>query len=126
MTTSECSILIVDDDYLIATELAQHLKLAGYDVVGPCSQVADARRLIADKRPDCAFLDINLGEGRTSFDFAEELETQGLPFAFITGYSSLPEGEKRFQDAGLLIKPVEPAAVAAQARRMCGSDNRPG
>lgn len=124
--TTECSILIVDDDFLIATELSQHLTKEGFDVVGPCSHVEDARRNMERKIPDCVFLDINLGEGQNSFAFAEHLETQGIPFAFVTGYSSLPEGEKRFSDAKLLLKPVQPAEVAREARRMCEKPAEPG
>jgi len=126
MTTTECSILIVDDDYLIATELSQHLAAEGFEVVGPFSHIDDARRTMERKSPDCVLLDINLGGGQTSFAFAEDLESRGIPFAFVTGYNSLPNGEERFAQAKLLLKPVEPAKAAEEARRMCESRGEPG
>ena len=37
-------------------------------------------------RIDFALLDVNLGDGETSFATAEILRARGVPFAFVTGY----------------------------------------
>jgi len=120
MTMTECSILIVDDDYLIATELSVHLRASGFEVLGPFARAEDARRALADTRPDGVFLDINLGEGRTSYALANELRKRGIPFAFISGYSAVPEDKAEFDEIRLLTKPVDPDHAIAEARYLCG------
>lgn len=53
-------ILVVEDDFLIALELEQTLRRAGYEVVGPVISVGMALRLLRQVRPDAAVLDVNL------------------------------------------------------------------
>ena len=80
-----CEVLVVEDDYFLATDAARALDGAGAKVLGPCSTESDARNEIAERRPDAVLLDINLGTG-SSFKLAEALKDQGIPFVFVTGY----------------------------------------
>jgi CheY-like chemotaxis protein len=86
-------ILLVEDEYLIAEDLAVLLKEAGADVVGPAASLPRAMRLAADTDHfDAAVLDINL-DGVAVFPLAQELRRRGVPMLFLTGY-----GEPAFPD----------------------------
>ena len=54
------SILVVEDNALVALEIAQALNLAAFDVVGPATTVALALELFSAEGCDAAVLDINL------------------------------------------------------------------
>jgi len=96
-------ILVVEDDFFIADDLAAILEQHGAAVMGPISNVGDALNLLADSRPDCALLDVNLA-GEMAFGLAAALRERGVPFLLITGYDrqALPEA---FADVAILNKP---------------------
>lgn len=106
------SILVVEDDYHIASDLAFQLSSANIDVIGPVANVDNALKLIGSK-PDLAgaVLDIRLGDGDV-FPVADELKRLGLPYVFATGFEPdlVPA---RHADRMLLRKPVEADAIVA-------------
>ena len=83
-------LLVVEDDYFIAVELARSLEMLGAEVVGPMASVADAMEALAGQSHglDGAILDIHLGEERV-YPVADELMARGLPFVFLTGYDAV-------------------------------------
>jgi len=83
-------LLVVEDDYFIAVELAHSLERLGADIVGPAGSVADALELLGAHagKLDGAVLDIHLGE-ELVFPVADALMARGLPFVFLTGYDPL-------------------------------------
>jgi DNA-binding NarL/FixJ family response regulator len=99
------SVLIIEDEYFVAQELATELQAHGARVVGPVPDIARARATIADESPDCVLIDINL-RGEFVFELAEEILACGIPAIFTTGYdiSFLPEDLRR---APLLQKPIQ-------------------
>ena len=111
-------VLVLEDDYYLATDLQETLEEAGATVIGPCPDSSEALHLIDEKRPDCAFVDVNLGRG-PSFDLPTRLASLGVPFAFVTGYDShaIPEA---FAGNERLEKPVEPHRVVSVAARLLG------
>lgn len=78
-------ILVVEDEYLIASEVKRWLLAAGSEVLGPVPSVDQALDLIEDDRPDAAVLDVNLGDGDTVYPVADKLSGLGVPFLFATG-----------------------------------------
>ncbi len=78
-------VLVVEDEYYIASETARALQCAGAEVAGPCASEHAARTELETRRPDAAIVDINLGRG-PSFELAETLKARGIPFVFVTGY----------------------------------------
>ena len=104
-------VLLVEDDYVIVTDMARSLEADGAEVVGPASTVADALALVAQTpRLDAAVLDISL-HGEMVFPVADALAARGVPFVFATGYDQdmVPS---RYAGIVLCEKPVEPAAIA--------------
>ena len=55
-------ILIVEDRYLIAAELADQIRSMGAEVAGPVSSVAEAAAILARQPIDAALLDVNLDD----------------------------------------------------------------
>jgi AmiR/NasT family two-component response regulator len=107
-----CRILVVEDESLIAMDLEGMLRRAGCVVVGPVSRVAAATRRIADRPPDLALLDVNLGNGETVYALADALAELRVPFVFLTGYGreALPE---RFRQRPIAGKPYSARRLLA-------------
>ena len=114
-------VMVLEDSFLLATELRMILEQAGAEVIGPFATVADGRRSLGAEAPDCAVLDVNLGDG-ASFDLARSLRALGAPFLFFTGYDqrAIPP---EFGDVMRLEKPVD-AARLLQAVRACAEPSR--
>ena len=102
-------ILVVEDEALIALDLARQLRGAGHEVVGPCRNGVEALRRIAEARPEAAVLDYTLRGTETSEEIARELAARGVPFAFLTGHAAsglVARGP--FADRPRLTKPCSP------------------
>jgi DNA-binding response OmpR family regulator len=110
------SVLVVEDEFLVALDMEMILTDAGFDVLGPAGSVADALRLINLHQPNAALLDNNLN-GQSVSPVADALSARRVPFAFVTGNDrdSLPDA---FSDAPLVRKPYDPAGLVAMARRL--------
>lgn len=112
-------ILVVEDLYYLAMDVKHALQTAGAEVVGPFPSHRAAARSLAERLPDGAVLDVNLGEG-ASFELARSLRTASVPFLFFTGYDPgvIPP---EFADVPRLEKPVDDARLLMTVRA-CLSD----
>jgi len=79
------SVLLVEDEILIALDAQAMLEEAGAANVEIVNKAVNGLRLISETPPDAAVLDFNLGSG-TSFSIADELAARGIPYIFTTGY----------------------------------------
>lgn len=109
-------ILIVEDEYYIATDTARALQGAGATVIGPCGNEMAAQAELAMQTPDAVVLDINLGHG-ASFKLAEHLQENGIPFVFVTGYDAdiIPPD---FAGVERLVKPLQLRQVVGAISRL--------
>ena len=103
-------ILVVEDDFLIASQFAGALANLGAEVVGPVGSLGKAIELAETADFDCALVDINL-RGLDAYPVADILIRRGAPMAFVSGYdrSHIPE---RYKNVPLIQKPVDPSEVA--------------
>lgn len=106
---SPASVLIVEDEWLIADSLQHVCETAGYVVCGPAARVPEALALVASAPPDVAVLDVSL-RGERSFPIARALTDKAVPFIFMTGYVSIDIPEE-FRGAPLLNKPIDEARL---------------
>src|SRR6202008_4768908 len=83
------SILIVEDEALIALDLAAAAQDAGAVVVGPVASIVEALALLDAAKIDAAILDANLAD-RDITPVALELIGRAVPFVIQTG-SGVPE-----------------------------------
>lgn len=103
-------ILVVEDDFLIASQFARALTNFGAEIVGPVGSLGKAIELAETADFDCALVDINL-RGLDAYPVADIIIGRGSPMAFVSGYdrSHLPE---RYKNVPLIQKPVDPMEVA--------------
>ncbi|WEK02947.1 MAG: PAS domain S-box protein [Candidatus Devosia phytovorans] len=80
------TILVVEDDYYLASDTAAALRGAGAKVLGPCPSEDAAMGMLNETAPSHAVLDLNLGGGGPEFRLARVLKQKGIPFIFLTGY----------------------------------------
>ena len=102
------TILVVEDDPLVARALALRLAAMGYAIAGPVASASAAVALAASERPDLVLMDIVLAGDVDGIEAAREiLEAQRVPLLYLTAYSD----EERFARARItapyayLIKP---------------------
>ncbi len=110
------SILVIEDEPLVAIELVSMLEEAGASVTGPVGSVAEALASVARTRFDAAFLDGNL-HGHPVHEVASALTKAATPFVFVTGYGreSLPNA---FGHIDIVGKPFSPEQVLAAAQNL--------
>ena len=81
-------ILIVEDEPLVAEDIAGHLESVNFVVSGIAYSGAQALRLLHENTPDAVLLDINLGEAPDGVDVAHAInKLYGIPFVFLTSHS---------------------------------------
>src|SRR3954453_14789320 len=87
-TSSAVRVLIVEDEALIAMEIADRLSSLGYTVCGSASRGEQALDEIQVTRPDLVLMDVRLAGKLTGIETAARLrETRGLPVIFLSAYS---------------------------------------
>ncbi|QBK31416.1 response regulator [Roseitalea porphyridii] len=102
-------ILIVEDEALVALDLATQMEDLGHEVVGPAHSVEQAMPLAEGEALDFALLDINL-RGRQSTPVAQALIARGIPLVFLSGYDS-PQMVEDLGAVRVLPKPVQPRTL---------------
>ena len=103
---SDTTVMVVEDDFLIAMGMEMALQAAGYAVQEPLPSVEAALAAVEKRPADLALLDVNLG-GSQVFPVADALAARHLPFIFLTGCDEgiLPP---RFAGTAILVKPFSP------------------
>ena len=102
-------VLVVEDEPLVAMELADELQDMGAKVIGPAGTLEGALALVDAHGIDAAVLDIKL-KSDLVYPVADVLVGRGVPFIFATGYDSgdLPTG---YAQVPTYQKPASAAAV---------------
>ena len=111
------TILIVEDEPLIAMMLEDFLDALGHQVAGSCDNVADALGQVATGAFDLAIIDVRLRDGEQIWPVADALADAGKPFVLATGGHVEPP-PARHAAAPVLAKPytldaIEPALARA-------------
>ena len=104
------SILIVEDELIVAEDLRRRLKAMGYDVMGVVSSGDEAIQRVEEKRPDLVLMDISLRGEMDGVAAAERIrERFGTPVVYITGHGD-PDTLQRAKSTpgfAFVMKPVE-------------------
>lgn len=110
-------ILIVEDEVLVALDMTDILEDLGFEVVGPAVHQEDAVALAREAEIDAGFLDVNLGENKTSQPVAVILRERKIPFIFVTAYDA-SQVTFRTSDEQILRKPVTSSDILATLREV--------
>lgn len=104
----QASILIVEDEAIIALDLEQMLEELGYRVAGTASSAAEAVDLARARQPDLVLMDINLKDATDGTVASMRLHADGgPPVVFVTAYDderTLAKA-KLGEPAGYVLKP---------------------
>ena len=109
------AVLVVEDDALLALNIAAALEGAGHKVMGPVSSVAQAFHLLEEQEPSFAILDVNLG-AETAEPIARLLTEADVPFATVSGYSRSQQPAV-FQGRPFFAKPVHIPSLLQEVER---------
>jgi DNA-binding LytR/AlgR family response regulator len=106
-------VLVAEDEFLIALELAQAVQAAGHDAIAPVPTALEALHH-ASSRANLvgAVLDVSLRD-RDAFGVAAVLAARGIPFVFITGHSPgmIPQ---TWSSIPTFAKPCDAAVVVGE------------
>lgn len=110
---SRASILIVEDEYLVAADLEAALEERGYTCAGIAPDLETALTL-ATAEPDVALVDIHLRDGQSGPLIAERLsQDYGIAVLFVTANPRMALDAGPPGVIGVLNKPCREDVVAA-------------
>lgn len=110
-------VLVVEDEAILALDLAQTVREMGHEVAGPFATVTEALPECSATAIGFAIIDFNL-KGETTEALARALRAEGVAFVLVTG-SPVDALPPELRDAPILVKPLQPrdlaSAIAAAA-----------
>ena len=81
-------ILIVEDDFLVASDIKLMLESFGYKITGIANTAVKALELFKEELPDLVLCDINLRTKKTGIDFVSKTRKIAfVPVVYLTAYS---------------------------------------
>ncbi|HZL41699.1 MAG TPA: ATP-binding protein [Verrucomicrobiae bacterium] len=107
---SKPTILIVEDEEIVAADLGNKLRQLGYEVCGSARRGEDAVALARERRPDLVLMDIRLAGAMDGVEAAEMIcHELGLPVIYLTAHSDGPtlQRAKVTEPFGYILKPFE-------------------
>lgn len=114
------SILIVEDEPLIAMMLEDFLESLGHTIAGTCDSVGAALGFVDRGGFDVAIIDVQLANGEQVWPVADKLAATGIPFVLATGghVEAAPEAHAA---APVLAKPYTIDAIEPALAQACGA-----
>ncbi len=105
------TVMVVEDDPVVAADLVETLMGAGHGVAGPFRDAETALASAGLMRIDLALVDINLADKRSGVDLAEALKAAwDVPVMFLSGDVTAAARHAELA-AALVIKPFRGAEV---------------
>lgn len=114
--SQEISILIVEDEVLIAQDLKEILEEVGYTAIFKARNYQQAVDAFNTNSIDLALCDINLGDSQSGIEVANYINQHfNIPFIYITSYSDAETiaSVKQTKPAGFLLKPYNKSHLLA-------------
>ena len=117
---AEITVLVVEDDALIAIDSQDILLEFGVPRVEIAAMTEAALRVLADHPIHAAFLDLRLGN-ETSHEIADDMRARDIPFCYATGSSIQQEIPARNAAAQVLLQPYPADQLAGAFLHMLGA-----
>lgn len=108
--TEAKKILIVEDEFVIALDLASSLERAGYIICGHITKGEEVLTAIVNSKPDLILMDVKLDGDIDGVDTAQIVRDNfDIPVIFLTSYSNkkIIDRAKKVNPFGYIIKPFE-------------------
>jgi CheY-like chemotaxis protein/DNA-directed RNA polymerase specialized sigma24 family protein len=107
-------VLIIEDDPLIAMDIAQIVREMGHTVCGTAARKEEALAVARKTEPGLVLADIQLKDGDTGVETVEELlKSVKVPVVFVTGYPEKLLTGERTEPTFLVTKPFNPETLRA-------------
>jgi len=109
-----CSILIVEDEPIVAKDLQQTLREMHYDAYAIAASAEDAIKRATEKCPDLVLMDIRIKGALDGIQTAEILrEKFGVSVVYLTAHADEATIERATKTApyGYLLKPIKSAEL---------------
>jgi DNA-binding NtrC family response regulator len=113
----KATILIVEDEAIIAQDLSQQLSRLGYEVLGITDTGEEAVLLARDKRPALVLMDIRIKGHIDGIQAAEQIGGDGkVPVIYLTAHSDSAtlQRAKLTGPFGYILKPFEERELETQ------------
>ncbi|MCB9045265.1 MAG: LytTR family transcriptional regulator DNA-binding domain-containing protein [Chitinophagales bacterium] len=107
-------IQIVEDELLVAHDIAARLKQAGYMITGITDNIDSAIKMFKKEPPDLVLLDISIKGNKTGVDIAYAInELQPTPFIYITAHADAAtvNRAKNTFPAAYVVKPFTTSSL---------------
>jgi DNA-binding response OmpR family regulator len=114
-------ILVLEDSFLILTELESVLLDAGAEAVWTCRSVKEALRVLAEQDVDAAILDLQL-DRETSLPVARALTGRSKSFFFYTGQHDTRALRAEWPECLVVSKPAEPHKIVATVASLIAAE----
>ncbi len=115
---SKTSVLVLEDEPIVAMDIEVILTEAGYDVPATFSSIAKAMDWLGSNVPDVVVLDIGLADG-SSVQVARRLLAKAIPFVVFSGTSPRePEVDPVFHAGHWLEKPAGADCIVSAVQRV--------
>ena len=105
------SVLVVEDDAVLATDLEETLCAQGHEVLGPAPDIARAMTLLTAHRPDVVLCDLALRDGATGNGVVAACRAMGTSVIVLTGRPD-DLADDLAGTVQVLPKPVSPDVLA--------------
>ena len=114
---NKTSIMIVEDEHLIALDIKKSLEDMGYGITSISARASEAlKHLEEEKMPDLVLMDINLRGKIDGIEAASDIHDRyGIPVIFLTAFadSNLVERACKVGSYGYMIKPIDNRQLCA-------------
>lgn len=108
------TILIVEDEFIIAQDLEETVTQLGYEVISNVSNYNDAIYVLGKNTINIALLDVNLNDKKDGIDIAHYInDNMKIPFVFITSNAdkTTVDRAKQTNPNGYIVKPFNKDAI---------------
>lgn len=106
------SVLLLEDEYLIALDAEQLLRELGVEKVEIVASYEAAEKRAHEGQFDVAILDVNIN-GKFSYPIAKTIRGRKIPFIFASGYEMRTRAAPGLEDAHCVTKPYTSARLMA-------------
>ncbi len=115
------TVLVAEDELLIAMDLIDELDAAGFVTIGPFSRTSQALDYCRSHTPDCAVLDVRLEDGEC-YPLADLLSRRNVPIVFHSGHAGRDTLAGRYPDMAICPKPSQSSEIAATVSELVEAD----
>ncbi|MBL4670314.1 MAG: response regulator [Flavobacteriales bacterium] len=106
---AKITAIIIDDEYLARENLRLLLSEFCPDVkiIGTGQNVAEARQLIAEKKPEAVFLDIRMPSGEEGLELLEDVKANNFQIVFVTAFKDYAIKAFNANSIHYILKPID-------------------